>query len=74
MRLITVRMLILVAGSLALGAAGESMDKARVLVVAIALAVLLIEALPERFGRLLPEPPELPPPTRRPRRSRRGEP
>jgi hypothetical protein len=58
-RLISVRMLVLVAGSFALGASGQSMDKSLALVVAIAVVVVLIEALPERFGRMLPAPPEL---------------
>ena len=61
-RLVTVRMLVLVAGSFALGASAGSVDKALALVVAIAVVVVLIEALPERFGRLLPAPPELEPP------------
>ena len=57
-RLVTVRWIILTAGSLALGATAGSVDKARLLVVAIAVAVVLIEALPERFGALLPAPPD----------------
>lgn len=61
-RLVTVRWMVLTAGSLALGAAAGSADKARSLVVAIAIAVVLIEALPERFGSMLPEPPEPEPP------------
>ena len=74
-RLVTVRWMILTAGSLALGAAGSA-DKARTLVVAMAIAVVLIEALPERFGSLLPEPPEPeapapPPPPPGPRRKKR---
>ena len=61
-RLISVRMLVLVGGSFALGASGKSMDRSLALVVAIAVVVVLIEALPERFGRMLPAPPELEPP------------
>ena len=61
-RLVTVRWIILTAGSLALGAAAGSANRARALVVAIALAVVLIEALPERFATMLPEPPDREPP------------
>ena len=59
---------------------GGSADKARSLVVAMAVAVVLIEALPERFGALLPAPPDrepeaptppTPSPPPAPRRKRR---
>jgi hypothetical protein len=79
-RLVTMRWLVLTAGSLALGATAGSVDKARILVVAIAVAVVLIETLPVRFGNMLPAPPgpepptppePLPPPPPEPRRKRR---